>query len=246
MKTSGNTVLITGGSSGIGLALAEKFLKLGNTVIICARGGAGLDEAKNRLQAVHIRKCDISKENERKELCDWIAGSFPELNVLINNAGIQRKINLADIDELVKNDDEIEINLRSQIYLASRLVPLLSKRPEAAIVNVSSGLGFVPLAIFPVYCATKAAIHSFTLSLRYQLKNTPIKVFEVIPPTVYDTHLKGKPIEKTEWSVSAQEVASAVISGIEKDRYQIAVGPSEKWVNSSNSEKDQIFGSINH
>lgn len=246
MKTSGNTILITGGSSGIGFALAERLSKLGNTVIICGRDETRLNDAKRRVPSLYIRKCDISKEDERKALCNWLASDFASLNILINNAGIQRKIDLTKgVDDLLANEDEIEINLRSQIYLAARLVPLLSRQNPAAIINVSSGLGFVPLAIFPVYCATKAAIHSFTISLRHQLSQTYVKVFELVPPTVHDTNLKGKPMEKTEYSLSAAEVADAAINGLEKDDYQITVGQSTRLVNSTNSEKDEAFRGMN-
>ena len=140
-----------------------------------------------------MKQCDVSKEKDRKTLYAWIEENFKELNVLVNNAGIQRRVDFTKgTDDLLKNEDEIEINLKAQIYLAAQFVPMFSKHKEAAIVNVSSGLGFVPLTIFPIYSATKAAIHSFTMSLRYQLRGTSIKVFEVIPPTVYDTELKGQ------------------------------------------------------
>src|SRR5271157_5356916 len=197
MQTRNNTTLITGGATGIGFALAESFVKLGNEVIICGRRVDKLEDAKRRLPALTIRRCDVSREKDRDDLCAWTEENFEGLNVLVNNAGIQRQVDLTKgIEDLLKNEDEIEINLKAQIYLAAQFVPMFSKHKEAAIVNVSSGLGFVPLTIFPIYSATKAAIHSFTMSLRYQLRGTSIKVFEVIPPTVYDTELKGKPIER--------------------------------------------------
>jgi len=150
------------------------------------------------------------------------------------------------MQDILKNQDEIDINLKSQIYLAARFVPILSKRDEAAIVNVSSGLGFVPMAVFPIYSATKAAIHSFTMSLRHQLKGTAIRVFEVIPPTVHDTELKGKKIDKTDYSISAAELADAVIMGLKEDNYEIAAGPSKNFVTASKEQIDQMFKNINH
>ena len=243
----GNTILITGGSSGIGLALAESFVKLGNTVIICGRSKDKLVAAQERNPSLIVRQCDVSKEDERRNLYVWVGGSFEGLNVLVNNAGIQRRVDLTKgTDDLLKNEDEIEINLKAQIHLTAQFVPKLSIQKQAAIVNMSSGLGFVPLAIFPVYSATKAALHSFTMSLRHQLRETSIKVFEVIPPTVHDTGLKGKPIEKAEWTVSSSEVAEATIHGLEVDEYEIAIGPSKKWVSSAKGELDQIFSNINH
>jgi len=247
MQMRKNTILITGGSTGIGFALAESFTRLGNRVIVCGRRAGKLEDAKRRLPALSVKQCDVSKEKDRKALYAWIEEDFKELNVLVNNAGIQRRVDFTKgTDDLLKNEDEIEINLKAQIYLAAQFVPMFSKRREAAIVNVSSGLGFVPLTVFPIYSATKAAIHSFTMSLRHQLRGTSIKVFEVIPPTVYDTELKGKPIGKAEWTVSSSEVAEAVVQGLEKDEYEIAMGPSKRWTSSTRSELDRIFGNINH
>ena len=247
MQMRKNTILITGGSTGIGFALAESFAKLGNRVVICGRRADKLEDAKRRLPALSVKQCDVSKEEDRKALYAWIEEDFKELNVLVNNAGIQRRVDFTKgTNDLLKNEDEIEINLKAQIYLAAQFVPMFSKHKEAAIVNVSSGLGFVPLTIFPIYSATKAAIHSFTMSLRYQLRGTSIKVFEVIPPTVYDTELKGKPTEKAEWTVSSSEVAEAVVQGLEEDEYEIAMGPSKKWISSTKDELDQTFSNINH
>jgi uncharacterized oxidoreductase len=199
MKMKNNTVLITGGATGIGFALAETLAKLGNTVIACGRRAERLEEAKRKLPALNVGQYDVSREHDRKTLYAWIEENFKELNILINNAGIQRRIDFTKgMEDLLKNEDEIDINLKAQIHLSAQFVPMLSKRKESAIVNMSSGLGFVPLTVFPIYSATKAAIHSFSLSLRHQLKGTSIKVFEVIPPTVHDTELKGKPIQRAE------------------------------------------------
>ncbi len=246
MDLKNNTILITGGATGIGFALAESLLKLGNKVIICGRREERLAEAKKKLPDIEVKRCDVSKAGERKLLVDWINSNYRETNILVNNAGIQRQVDFKKgAEDLMKSDDEIDINLKAQVYLSAQLVPMLMKRSESAIVNVSSGLGFVPLSRFPVYCATKAAIHSFTLSLRHQLRDTSVKVFEIIPPTVHDTGLKGKPIEKTDWSVSASEVASAAVKGIIEDQYEIAIGPSKAWVSGSREDLDKIFRNIN-
>jgi uncharacterized oxidoreductase len=247
MIIENKTVFITGGSSGIGKALALSFVNRGNTVIVCGRDQKKLDKTKAEIPEVNTVKCDVSDENERSEIYNQIMEEFKRLDILVNNAGIQRKIDLTKgLDDLLLNDDEIEINFRSQVYLTARFVPILSKQKEAAIVNVSSGLGFVPLSIFPIYSATKAAIHSYTMSLRHQLKNTPIKVFELIPPTVYDTNLKGKPIEKTEWTVSSKDIADATMEGLTKDTYQITVGASTRWVNGTNEDRENAFDGMNH
>ena len=188
MKTQSNTVLITGGATGIGFSLAEAFVKAGNEVVICGRREAKLIEAKSRLPQVHVTVCDLSKEDKRRSLYEWVSSNFNDVNMLVNNAGIQRMIDLKKgISELSAGDDEIEVNLKACVHLSVLFTPLFLKKEETAIINVSSGLCFVPIAVMPVYCATKAAIHSFTQSLRHQLRDTSIRVFEVIPPTVHRT-----------------------------------------------------------
>jgi uncharacterized oxidoreductase len=246
MRTSNNTILITGGATGIGLALAGLFMKSGNEVIICGRREDRLDEARKKLPGLHAKRCDISSKSDLESLYVWLDANFKELNVLVNNAGIQRRIDLKNTGSDSAIDDEIDINLKAQISLSAHFIPILSKRNEAAIVNISSGLGFVPIAAFPVYCATKAALHSFSVSLRYQLRQTPIKVFEVIPPTVHDTELKGRFLEKNEYSVSASEVAHAVIGGMSSDEYEIAIGSSKNLVAGSKGDLDRAFGRMNH
>ena len=192
MNISGNTILITGGATGIGFSLAEAFVKAENEVIICGRTGAKLEEARKNLPQIHTILCDLSKEGDRKHLYDQTRSNFKSINILINNAGIQRVIDFKKgTEELFDGEDEIEINLKAYVHLSAYFIPLFLERKEAAIINISSGLGFVPIAIMPVYSATKAAIHSFSMSLRYQLRNTPIRVFEVIPPTVNTDLDKG-------------------------------------------------------
>ena len=248
MKVNGNTILITGGATGIGFSLAEIFVKAGNEVIICGRRENKLEEAKRKLPQIHIRKCDLSKENERKLLYDWISSNFKNINILVNNAGIQRMIDLKKgTDDLFDGEDEIEVNLKACIHLSAYFIPIFMKQKEAAIINVSSGLGFIPIAIMPVYCATKAALHSFTLSLRHQLKNTSVKVFEVIPPTV-DTELdKGARAKRgqTDRGIPPIEVAKATIDGLEKDEYEIAVGMAQNLRMGARNNPDQLFQNMN-
>jgi uncharacterized oxidoreductase len=246
MRLEGNTVVITGGSTGIGFALAERLVKLGNEVVICGRSGEKLKAAEEKLPSVHTLNADISKDEGRRRLFEFVTTKFKGANILVNNAGIQRHIDFRKgIVDLLKNEDEIEINFRSQIYLSAMFIPVLMKQKDPAIVNVSSGLGFAPLAAFPVYSATKAGIHSFTVSLRRQLRDTAIRVFEAIPPTVYDTGLKGKPIEKTEWSISSAEMADAIIEGLKNDVYEIAAGASKNFLSASKRDLDKAFGDMN-
>ena len=183
MKPTDNTILITGGSNGIGLELANQFLKLGNTVIITGRSLPRLNEAKNKFPELYIFQSDAGVSSDIKSLYEKVSKQFPTLNVLINNAGIMRKLNLHDTSMDLDNiNQEIAINLSGPVRMVNQFLPLLKLQQEAAIMNVSSGLAFVPFPISPVYSATKAGVHFYTQTLRIQLKNTKIKVFELLPP----------------------------------------------------------------
>lgn len=191
MQMTGNTILITGGASGIGLALARRFAARGNTVIVCGRRADKLAEAASAVAGLKTVRCDVSCQSERVELARSVTRDYPGLNVLINNAGIQnRPSSLLDPQDFSSHRAEIATNLEAPMHLAMLLLPHLAKKPIATIVNVTSGLAFVPLASMPTYCATKAALHSFTESLRHQLAATSVKVVELAPPAV-DTDLGG-------------------------------------------------------
>lgn len=246
MKISGNTILITGGSMGIGFTLAEKFLNTGNEVIICGRREDKLAEAKSKLPQITTIVCDVSKPEDRESLYNWAICKFPEINILVNNAGIQRRINFKKgIDELRNKDNEVDINLTSTIHLSAYFIPDFLKKKEAAIINISSGLGFVPIALMPVYCATKAAIHSFSISLRHQLKNTAIKVFEIIPPTV-DTDLDRGARGPVNRGINPNEVGIAALKAIENDDFECAIGLAQNLVQGAKTNFDQFFNNINH
>ena len=183
MKPTGNTILITGGSNGIGLELATQFLNLGNMVIITGRNLSRLNEVKKKFPTINIFRSDAGKPEDIKSLFENIAKQFPELNVLINNAGIMRKMNLHDTSMDLENiNEEIAINLSGPVRMVNQFLLILKSQPEAAIMNVSSGLAFVPFPISPVYSATKVGVHFYTQTLRIQLKNTNVKVFELLPP----------------------------------------------------------------
>jgi uncharacterized oxidoreductase len=247
MKTSGNTVLITGGATGIGFALAQEFLDAGSEVVVCGRRAEKLFEAKQKRPRLHTISCDLSKKDGREELFEWAENNFGEINVLVNNAGIQRIIDFKKgAPELFDGEDEVAINLTAPIELSAYFVPVLSKRNEAAIINVSSGLGFVPLALFPVYCATKAAIHSFSLSLRHQLRNTPIKVFEIIAPTT-DTELdKGSRAKRgAPRGVAVDEVAKAAMKALSNDEFECAIGEASGLRAASRSNPEEAFNRMN-
>ncbi len=249
MKVSNNSVLITGGGTGIGFCLAEEFARAGNEVIICGRREEKLRQAKSKLPQLITKKCDVSNPRDREELFNWTAKNFKDINILVNNAGIQRMIDLKKgIPELARYENEVDINFTSTIQLSAYFIPTFMRREEAAIINVSSGLAFVPIAIMPIYCATKAAIHSFSISLRHQLKDTSVRVFEVIPPTV-DTELdKGTRTQRnmTYRGIPPAEVAVATMKALLQNEYECAVGPAQNIKAASVSSFDEQFNRMNH
>jgi uncharacterized oxidoreductase len=191
MNVTNNTILITGGGSGIGRALAEAFHALGNTVIIAGRRQQVLDETTAANPGMRSAQLNIEDAGAIRDFAGTMAKEYPTLNVVINNAGIMRPEKLLEQPEtLVDAEAMITTNLLGPIRLTAALLPLLKKQPQATIMNVSSGLAFLPLSMTPTYCATKAAIHSYSLTLRYQLKSTKIEVLELVPPYV-QTELMG-------------------------------------------------------
>jgi uncharacterized oxidoreductase len=228
MQITGNTILITGGSSGIGRALAEAFHKAGNKVIVAGRRQALLDEVTAANPGMESASLDVQDIDSLPGFAADIARQFPTLNVLINNAGIMRKINIhAPAPDLYDITREIEINLVAPIRMVKQFLPHLKQKKAAAIVNVSSGLAFVPFAISPVYSATKAAVHSFTQSLRVQLKNTHVKVFELAPPGTDTALFRGDFTEEDVKGVTPMDVATLAkhaIDGMSKDVYEIRPG----------------------
>jgi uncharacterized oxidoreductase len=190
MNLSGNTILITGGGSGIGRGLAEEFHKLGNQVVIAGRRKEVLEETTAANPGMRWLQLDIESPEGIAAFAAKAVVDFPALNVLVNNAGIMRAEYLSKPGYLADAEATITTNLLGPIRLTAALLTQLEKQPQAAIVNVSSGLGFLPLTMTPTYCATKAAIHSYTQSLRYQLRETRVEVLELIPPYV-QTDLAG-------------------------------------------------------
>src|SRR6266404_1368671 len=188
MKTTDNTILITGGGSGIGRGLAEAFQRLGNQVIIAGRGQKSLDETIAANPGIKSLTLDVSGPKSIQSFAAQVTKDYPSLNVLINNAGIMQPEDLLEKPgDLSTAEKIVATNLLGPIRLTAALLPSLRKQPHATIMNVSSGLAFVPLAMTPTYCATKAAIHSYTQSLRYQLRSTKVEVIELIPPYVQTT-----------------------------------------------------------
>jgi uncharacterized oxidoreductase len=191
MKLTGNTILITGGGSGIGRGLAEAFHALGNQVIIAGRRRQMLEETTAANPGMQSALLDIERAEAIRAFAARMAEEYPSLNVVIHNAGIMRPENLLEQpEELTDAEAIITTNLLGPIRLTAALLPQLKKQPAATIMTVSSGLAYLPMAMTPTYCATKAAIHSYSLTLRYQLRGTKIEVLELVPPYV-QTELMG-------------------------------------------------------
>ncbi len=190
MQVTNNIILITGGGSGIGRGLAEAFHSLGNEVIISGRGNKSLDETTAANPGMKSLTLDVSAAESIKSFAEQITRRYPALNVLINNAGVMRPETLLnEQSDTAESEAMIATNLLGPIRLTAALLPLLRRQPRAVVMNVSSGLAFLPLAMTPTYNATKAAIHSYSESLRYQLKDTKVEVLELIPPYVQTTLL---------------------------------------------------------
>jgi uncharacterized oxidoreductase len=223
MKPSGNTVLITGGGAGIGLALAVAFLHADNKVIICGRTKATLDSAKDKYPKLHSIAADVSTEAGREILSAEIAGRFPDLNVLVNNAGIYSMTDIMHPDYIGTLENELSTNLVAPMALIQKLMPILEKQAQAAIVNVTTGYVFIPSAQASAYSASKTGLRAITQSLRFNLRKTSIRIVEVIPPAVNTQMNKGKNITLMNPDIFAQKV----FRGLVKGEQEIVVGVSK-------------------
>ena len=229
MKLSGNTILITGGTSGIGYEFAAQLLKRGNTVIVTGRESSRIEQARNGLPGIHTFQSDVSNAEAIQALFKAVTKEFPALNVLINNAGIMRKINFLDEHDVDDVGREIETNLMGTVRMVAQFLPHFRNQKIAAIVNISSGLAFVPLPFAPIYCATKAGIHAFTQSLRLQLKNTSIRIFEVAPPitrtSLFTTGMHAGNVTGVRM-MDVSKMVDQAIRGIERNHLEIHPGLS--------------------
>jgi uncharacterized oxidoreductase len=227
MELSNNTILITGGTSGFGLEFAARLIDLGNTVIVTGRDQAKLEKARRQLPAVHIFQSDVSDPNAIVDLRDMVTSRFPKLNMLINNAGQMRKIILHDLTISVQDiTREVETNLMGPIRMVQAFLPHLKRMGSAAILNVTSGLALVPFPIAPIYGATKSGLRSYTKSLRVQMKNTKIKVFELVAPAS-ETPLNGQFTSLEGYNVKLmqpEDIIDAAIKGLKSDTYEIYPG----------------------
>jgi uncharacterized oxidoreductase len=239
MKLSNNKILITGGATGIGLGLTERFIKENNTVIICGRRAEALKEVSDKFPVVITKVCDLSNEAERVELYNWIAKEHSDLNVLVNNAGIQNWMDVSDKDFYDRASTEISTNILAPIHLTNLFLNLRSLQ---TVMNVTSGLAFVQLTKVPVYCATKAFFHSFTLSLRHLLRSKNIEVIEIIPPAL-NTDLGGKGLHDEHPPVS--EFIDSIFSQLKEGKTELTFGFSAMLVKATPDVISGMFNKLN-
>ncbi len=226
MQLTNNTILITGGTSGFGYEFAAQLLALGNTVIITGRNQIKLDQTKKQLPNVHTFQSDVSDPKAITLLFEQVTRQFPDLNILINNAGEMRRLNLLDptIDQENVNR-EIAINLSGPIRMVQQFLPHLRTKKSAAILNVTSGLAFIPFPISPIYGATKSGLRAYTQALRVQLKKTSIMVFELVAPaarTPLSDKFEGDVDSKM--AMDPDKIVSAAIKGLKNNNFEILPG----------------------
>lgn len=222
MKKSNNTVLITGGSSGIGLELAGRLIQRNNKVLICGRSALKLQQTKKKYPSIEVYQCDLSVPEEIRKLSDWVTQNHPECNVLINNAAVVHKEDFESGSRMIeKARKEIETNLMAPITLSKNLLPVLGKNAHPEIINITTGLVYTPRIIYPFYNATKAALHSFTIVLREQLRESPVGVTEVLFPAVETPWHKGNP---PDIAISVKEAVDEMLHEIERGKREIRVG----------------------
>lgn len=213
MKLTDNTILITGGTSGIGLTVGRALLKRNNTVILLGRDITKL--AKAEKEGFETIACDLGKQEEIENTALDIQNNFPQINMLFNNAGIQHNYDFADnVTPINKISEEININVTGQLILTQLLIPFLANAQKAVIINTTSGLGAFPKMDGLVYSASKAAMRSFTTGLRYSLKNTSIRVLEFIPPVTDTAMTKGRAEQK----MSADKLVRTILPQLQKEK----------------------------
>ncbi len=239
MKLANNKILITGGGSGIGLGLTERFIQENNTVIICGRRESVLKEVSDKFPSVITKVCDLSVEEERVELYNWISENHPDTNVLINNAGVQQWMGVSDDNFYDRAKEEVTINIIAPVHLTSLFINLPSLN---TIMNLTSGLAFVPLTKTPVYSATKAFFHSYTLSLQYLLRSKNIEVVEIVPPAL-NTDLGGKGIH--DYAPPVSDFINSIFEQLKEGKTTLAFGFSENMVKSVPEEQKAAFDRMN-
>jgi uncharacterized oxidoreductase len=245
MNISNKTILITGGGSGIGLAIAKLLSEHGNRLILTGRNQTKLDQAARQLSNATAIACDITNAAELTGLVNRIQTEFGDLNVLVNNAGYGSAYQLGvSANAFALAEAEIAVNYLAVIRLTELLLPMLSQQSEAAIVNVSSIVAFAPQVVIPTYSASKAALHSYTQALRHTLaQSTTIRVFELMPPLV-DTELTQEIGGAS--GIPPREVAEGLLAGLEQDIYEIHIGQTAQFYDYHRASPAEAFAMLNH
>ena len=245
MSTS-RTVLITGGGSGIGAGLAGAFHARGAQVIIAGRTRSRIEAVAARYPGMAIEVVDVAEPHEVEALAAKVATEWPELDTVVNNAGIQTLFDFAGTarPDAAAVAREIDVNLKGVINVANAFLPLLRKRPAARLINVGSGLGFVPLAAAPVYSATKAAVHSFSIALRFQLQGSGVQVVELIPPVV-ETDLHRDQPARPPRAMTLDAFTAAAMRGLDRGQDEIAVGLAKVLRTASRVAPGLFLGIVN-
>ncbi|GAB4023984.1 SDR family oxidoreductase [Spirosoma koreense] len=228
MKLANSTILITGGTSGIGLELVKQLTEQGANIIVTGRSTAALNEAKRKFPTIQLVQSDVSKPQEIEQLYKDVTQPFPDLNIIINNAGLMRLIDLQDTSTDLENIvREVETNLSGTIQMVHQFLPHLRKQPSAAIINVSSAIAFMTYSSAPIYSASKSGVHAYTKALRLQLEKTNVRVFEVIPPGV-NTNLQNDWVLQPNQSqmMDVDKMVSETVKGILRDELEIKPGLS--------------------
>jgi uncharacterized oxidoreductase len=239
MELTNNKILITGGASGIGLGLTARFINEGNTVIICGRRESVLKEVADKFPSVITRVCDLSIETERTALFEWVSENHSDLNVLVNNAGVQKWMTITDESFFKNAKEEIATNIEAPLHLTSLFANLKSLK---TIINVTSGLAYVPFTKVPIYSATKAFFHSFTLSSRQLLKQKNIEVIEIIPPAL-NTDLGGKGLHDAHPPVA--DFIEAVFQQLAENKTEITFGFATAMAKANPEEVQAAFNRLN-
>lgn len=219
MKLLNNKILITGGTSGIGLEMGIRLKELGNYVIVVGQDRSKLDNV-NRIHGLDVYQCDLVKEEQVKGLIEAVEKQHPDINILINNAGVQYNYSFKEEVCPENISHEVEVNLNAVMKLCAMFIPVLMRNKEGAIVNISSGLALSPKKSAPVYCATKAGVHMFSKALRYQLEDSHIKVFEVLPPLVDTPMTANRGVSK----ISTEKLVDEFLVGLENNRFEMNIG----------------------
>jgi len=239
-----STILVTGGTSGIGRGLAVALHRAGHQVITCGRRTDRLAELRDAYPDIVTRGCDLADAGQRAELAAWVVADHPELNVLVNNAGLQLPFDATRPADPATVRDELEINLVAPLHLTTLLVGHLAGRPGATVVNISSGLAFAPLAEVGLYSATKAALHSLTLTLRHQYRPLGVRVVEVAPPAV-DSELgsaRRNDPDRSHGGMPVDAFVAEAMAGLASDQDEVMVGGAARM----RAAPDQMYQLMNN